>query len=271
MARRDPGVPAGRRAAVAVLVLLALGPAPAAGQRLDDTARQKTGPAGAAARSLALPGLGQHALGQGRAWLYLAAEAALWAYWGNRRSEAADARAGYRDLAWSEARLAAGVRQDGDWPYYETLTKWTTSGAYDRDPGRSGLQPEEDPGTFNGSVWQLATGFFLPSGAEIDESDPRYAQALAFYEERAYSGAFLWDWSGKDPALGRYKELIRRSDDRLRQATNALGGVLANHLLSATDAWLSARTSADLRLRVLPGPDGGAGGWTLAVRLGGDR
>jgi len=206
-------------------------------------------------------------LSQKRAWAYLAVEAALWALWADRRSLGADARDAYRDLAWNEARLTTGARTDGSWAYYETLEKWMRSGAYDRDPLRTGVQPEEDTGTYNGFIWQRARDLYFPPGSDPAEGDPAYDRALAYYAQHAYGEAFLWDWSGKEAALLRYQGLIRKSDDRFRQATTALGAVLANHLLSGVDGWLSARAPAEVRLRVAPGSAVGPSGWTFAVRL----
>jgi len=267
--RRSP--PARTRTAGPLLLLaaglLTCAPGASAQLRTEGSFAAAPAPAAAAGRSLVLPGWGQRSLGQRRAWVYLALEAGLWAYWGDRRAAGAEARSGYRDLAWSQARLASGSRQDGDWAYYETLEEWTRSGAFDADAARAGIQPEEDPTTFNGYVWSLARGQFLPGTGAPDENDPRYARALAYYEARAYGAAFLWDWSGKEGELVRYKALIRESDERFQHATNALGAVLANHLLSATDAFLSTRLPGDAGLRVAPGSRAGRRGWTLAMTL----
>jgi len=255
------------RALAAAFVLLVVAPAAAAAQLA--TAPGSTGPtpAAVAGRSLLVPGWGQHVLGQRRAWAYLAVEAALWALWADRRSLGADARDAYRDLAWNEARLTTATRADGDWAYYETLEKWTRSGAYDRDPARTGVQPEEDAGTYNGFIWQRARDLYFPPGSAQSEGDPAYDRALAYYAQHAYGEAFLWDWSGKEAALLRYQALIRRSDDRFRQATTALGAVLANHLLAGVDAWLSARVPAAVELQVRPGTASAPDGWTFGVRL----
>jgi hypothetical protein len=156
---------------------------------------------------------------------------------------------------------------DGDWAYYETLEEWMRSGAFDADAQRSGVQPEEDPTTFNGYVWSLAKGQNFAAGTEPSEDDPAYIRALAYYERRAYGPDYLWDWSGKEGAVQRYEELIRESDDRFHQATTALGAVLANHLLSGADAFLSARLRGEAGLRVTPGSATGRTGWTLALRL----
>lgn len=210
-------------------------------------------------RSLALPGWGQWVLGQRRGAAYAAAEAALWVVWADRRARAGDLRRGYRDLAWTTARGGTGDRRDGPWSYYETLTKWKRSGAFDRDPSAPGIQPEEDPATFNGSVWSLARAIHLGGGGG-GPGDPRHAAAVAWYGERAYGPDFLWDWTGRDQALAEYRDLIDGSDRRFRQATTALGAVLANHLFSAADAFLSSRTPSLPKASVAPGfatPTGG--------------
>lgn len=215
--------------------------------------------ASATLRSLLLPGWGQWALGQRRGAAYAAAEATFLVLWADRRARAGDLRDGYRDLAWTTARGGSGARRDGPWSYYETLTKWVRSGAFDRDPSTPGIQPEEDPTTFNGSVWSLARALHLGGGA-AGPGDPRHAAAVAWYGERAYGEDFLWDWTGKEPALAEFRDLIDGSDRRFRQATTALGAVLANHLLSAADAFLSSRTPAIPSASVAPGfatPTGG--------------
>lgn len=219
-----------------------------------------------AGRSLLLPGWGQRTLGQRRAWGYALVEAALWGLWAERRSAGGDLRDRYRDLAWTEGRLRTGDRVDGDFAYYETLSKWTRSGAFDGDPLASGVQPEEDPATFNGSIWALARDLYLGEGGPASPDDPGYARALDYYMARAYGEALLWDWTGKVDTLEEYRALIHRSDDRYRQATAAIGAVLANHLLSATDAYLSARSRHDVGVRVAP-PSPEGRGWTLLVRV----
>lgn len=198
-------------------------------------------PAKVAVLSAIVPGTGQYVLDQKRSWAYLAAEALGWVVYVDRRSAAFDFRARYRDFAWSEARLWSGARVEGDFEYYERMTKWTTSGAYDVDPGAPGVQPETDPATFNGDAWALASEIFLPAGVSVPVTDPRYQRALEYYEGRAYGPEYLWDWTGKEAEQDEFGSLIRRSDDRFRQATNVLGLVFANHAVSMIDAFVSAR------------------------------
>jgi len=237
-----------------LLLLLAAFPTAVAAQTRADVV---PAPA-AAARSLVVPGWGQLALGQRRAFAYAAAEAILWVLWADRRGEGNDLRRAYRDLAWQTARHPGGSsRQDGPWAYYETLSKWARSGVFDRDAALVGVQPEEDPATFNGSVWALARDIHF-GGRTPSPDDPAWEAALAWYGERAYGDGFLWDWTGSGDALEEYRELIHGSDHRFRQATAALGAVLANHVLSGTDAFLSARLRGTAAVRVAAPPPGEA-------------
>jgi hypothetical protein len=216
-----------------------------------------------------VPGAGQYALGQKRWIAYIGAEIAGWMLVLDRRHDAHRLRDHYRELAWSLARegLSEAPRMEGDFRYYETLTHWERSGSFDLEPGLEGVQPETDPATFNGSVWALATDIYFPSGSqEGGPGDPIYDQALAFYTERAYATRFLWDWSGHPDEWARYGGVIEESDDRFRQATLVTGLVMVNHLLSAVDAFVSARLdqttggTVDLSSRIAPAS---AVGWGL--------
>jgi len=205
------------------------------------------------ALSLALPGAGQHVLKERRQWAYLALEVAGWASYLNRRHAAIDLRRRYRDFAWENGRIQNGERVDGPFAYYEALSKWTQSGAFDSDGGAPGVQPETDPATYNGSVWNLATRIFFPGGMPVPETDPAYRSALAYYQENAFGTALLWDWSGTPETQNEFAGLIHQSDHRFSQATTVLGVVIANHLISAADAYLSARGGAGgTRLRIVP-------------------
>jgi hypothetical protein len=207
-------------------------------------------PAGAFGSSLVVPGLGQAALGLRRWVAYGVVELGFWgvhldARWDERRF-----RGRYRDLAWDVAREQSGMeRQDAGWGYYEAMSRYLSSGAYDIDPTTPGLQPETDPATFNGSVWDLAQGIYLPGGSG-GPGTPGYDRALAYYTDHAAGPSFLWDWSGQEAELERFRSLIRRSDDEARLASGALGLVLANHLVAAIDALIVARlwTEDDVHL-----------------------
>jgi hypothetical protein len=205
-----------------------------------------------AAFSLVLPGAGQHMLGQRRKWAYLALEVAGWAFFVERRGAASGFRDRYRDFAWENARAQGATRVDGDFAYYETLSYWARSGAFDTDVLTAGVQPELDTGTYNGSVWSLAARLFLPGGTSAPPSDPAYPDALAYYGQEAYGDEMLWDWSGTAGAQSEFSGLVEASDSRFRHATTVLGVVLANHILSAGDAFVSSRGEPFARIRVEP-------------------
>lgn len=221
-------------------------------------------PGNAALRSALIPGVGQFTLGQRRSWAYLGLELIGWGFYLDRRRAGADLRDAYRDFAWAEGRLQTGARVDGDFDYYETLSTWDRSGSFDADTGRAGIQPEDDASVFNGLIWSRAMGIFsVDSGA--GPGDVRYDQAIAYYSERAYGTEFLWDWTRVPGARSTFAGIIESSDDRFRQASNALGFVIANHLVSAVDAFVSARSGLRVESRVQPGPAGL--GLTVATSL----
>ena len=235
--------------------------------------RQETGsgsvsPGRAALLSAVLPGAGQYALGRRRAWVYAALEAAGWIVWAERRSAGADLVRRYRDFAWERARIQAGPRVDGDFDYYETLTQWTRSGAFDLDPSTTGVQPETDATTYNGMIWERAVALFLPGGASTPPADPAYQRALDYYGSRGYGADFLWDWSGAADDQQSFAQILSRSDERYRQATNVLGAILANHLVSAVDAYLSARgVATPSEVRLVPVREAASTRWHATVRL----
>jgi hypothetical protein len=159
--------------------------------------------------SLVLPGSGQLLLGRRRWAIYAAVEALAWLVHLDRRREGEHLRGTYRDLAWTVARSASPEpRRDGNWEYYERLEHWITSGRFDADPGRAGVQPETDAQTFNGSVWALARDLFVPGG---EEGTPAYARALDYYEGRAYPAALEWDWRGAEDDLELYRGCAPRA------------------------------------------------------------
>jgi hypothetical protein len=228
-----------------------------------------TDPGVVAAASLILPGSGQLLLGQRRWPIYAAVEAIGWLVHLERSRSGRRLRTEYRDLAWLAARSASPEpRRDGDWEYYERLEHWTASGRFDADGGRAGVQPETDVQTFNGSVWALARDIFLPNGE--NEGTQAYRRALTYYEERAYATALLWDWTGEDDSRERYSELIDESDEQLRTASVVLGAVVANHLFSAADAFVSARLArpspVSTAARLQPGPAGPTLEWRVEIR-----
>jgi hypothetical protein len=194
--------------------------------------------------SAALPGAGQWLLGQERWTVYAAVEGWAWSQFVQRRHEGRDLQRRYRDLAWLVARrVSAGTRTEAGWEYYEALSKFQSSGAWDMDPQGPGIQPETNPETHNGSMWALAKALFLPGDSEepVDESSPSYQNALRYYMSRAYRPELAWNWGGNQLHREEYVGLIRDSDENLRRSTTMIGVILANHLLSAVDALVAGR------------------------------
>lgn len=194
--------------------------------------------------SAIIPGAGQWALGQNRWVAYAAGEVWAWVQYFESRREGRRLQDSYRDLAWLVARrVSTGQRVDGSFEYYESMTQFTASGAFDRDPTEIGIQPEEDPETFNGSVWALAGEIFFSdaSGLPPEEGSDQYNQALRYYLSRAIPPRLAWNWSDNTLQQAEFAELIRASDENLRRGTTMIGLILANHLLSAVDALVSGR------------------------------
>lgn len=201
--------------------------------------------------SLVLPGSGQHVQGQSRWLAYGAMEGVAWYLHLDRRGSGHDLRDAYRDLAWEVARDGTGPRVVGDFEYYERLTVWPRSGEWDAEPDDPGLQPETDAATYNGTIWDRATGiFFGPDPDAIGPGDPEWENALSYYEERAYPPELLWDWTTSGGERRRFAELVRESDEDLKEATVMLGVIVLNHVLSATDAYVSARLREETGGRV---------------------
>lgn len=195
--------------------------------------------------SLLLPGLSQYRQGKRRWIAYLGVEVLFAGLYLDARADTRELRTAYRDFAWTRARLGFSEqpRRDGDFEYYERLSKWAASGAWDADPRRDGLQPEPDRSTYNGSIWALAGEIF-----NLDPSNPEgsagYARALEYYRERGYGPSLLWGWQGGSGDQDEFRNLIRDSDRRARDARLGLWIVTANHLLSAIDGFVTARLAA---------------------------
>lgn len=195
--------------------------------------------------SLLLPGLSQYRQGQRRWIAYAGMEVLFAALYVDARVDTRDLRNAYRDFAWTRARLeiSAQPRRDGDFEYYERLSKWTASGAWDADPVSDGLQPESDPATYNGSVWALA-GEIYNLDPSNPERSPGYARAVEYYRQLGYGPSLLWQWDANSGDRDEFRAMITDSDRRARDARLALWIVTANHLLSAIDGFITARLAA---------------------------
>lgn len=221
----------------------------------------------ALAASAVLPGAGQFLLGNDRWVPYLALELWGWISFLNRRSDARALASDYRDLAWSVARrVSVGDRRDTIFEYYEEMTHFAASGTWDSDPETPGVQPELDPTTYNGDQWALARSLFFPGGGNYQPGTTPYERALSYYLSSAIPPTFTWAWGDSFLEQQSFRELIRRSDEAYRSASNMLGLILANHVVSAVDALVIGRLQSapdeSRRLRVGSGLERGAYGAT---------
>lgn len=198
--------------------------------------------------SLFVPGAGQLMARQDRGLIYLATEAFVLSRYLQLRQDAHRGANRYRDLAFAVARRGfTSTRRDTVFEYYETMERFATSGEFDRDPG-PGLAPEDDPTTYNGSVWLLARRtFWSDPDTPPPPTAPEYQLALQFYRSHAVGPDFRWSWRDASLEQQEFRATIRSSDDAFRRAQSQLGVLLANHLVSAVDALISSRLSAGLR------------------------
>jgi len=212
--------------------------------------------------SAVLPGIGQFLHGQNRGAVYLAVEGLFlirfFAFHAEGRRESRQ----YHDLAFTVARATfQPMTRDTLFEYFEQLGKFLESGPFDTDPGPA-LVPPLDERTYNGSIWSLARRTFLPDPDSIADVDSEeYQRALEFYRQRAVGPNFQWSWRNAGLEQDLYRQSIRRSDEGFRQATQQLGLLLANHLISAIDALITGRLRnndqmVDVQAAVLTRSDG---------------
>jgi hypothetical protein len=196
----------------------------------------------APAASAILPGSGQAVLRQDRAIGYLAAEAYGWIRFAADLREARRQRSAYRQLAATVARAYFDeVKPSGNFEYYERMEHFVESGVFDASVV-DGTQPETDPETFNGSLWLRARSTFWedPTVPPPAGSDP-YLSAVRYYEERAIRPEFRWSWRDAQLEQDLFRRTIDRSNDAYRRSLQDLGVILANHVLSTVDAYVTLR------------------------------
>ncbi|MHB0949655.1 MAG: hypothetical protein ACYC4J_11415 [Gemmatimonadaceae bacterium] len=202
--------------------------------------------------SLLVPGLGQLRLGQDRFVAYGAGELYLWTKYLKDLHELRRQRQSYKTLARDVARFFySRGGPDGDWDYYEVMGKdFLESGAY--STAASGeVVPETDPATYNGHIWRLALRTYWgnpdvppPAGSAA------YDEALALYKRRAVPPELRWSWRNSQLERDLYRRAIGRANDSFRRATVGGSLIVANHLLSAVDAFVV------VRLESVRAPDG---------------
>jgi hypothetical protein len=216
--------------------------------------------------SLLVPGSGQLMAHQDRAAVYLAAEVYLLSRFLQFDREATREATRFQTLAFNVARRPfMPERTDTVFEYYEQMERFPESGLYDADPGAAFL-PELDAHTYNGSVWLLARKtFWQDPNVPPDPMSQAYINALNFYWNNAVTPGFQWSWRDHSLEHEEYRQSIRRSDNTYRKAQDQVGLLLANHVLSAVDALISARLAAaagrPVEMRTTVGLNGRAGMW----------
>ena len=201
--------------------------------------------------SLLLPGTGQALLGKDRFVAYLALEAWAVLEFTNERTEARRQQSRYRALARDIARAPFGPSLPvGPWSYYEVMEHYLESGVFDRIPGGD-VDPELDADTYNGAMWLAArTTYWSDPNVPPATTTSAYRNAMNYYLDRAMRPQFRWSWRNAQLEQDLYVRTIRRYNFTASGARAALGAVLANHMLSAVDAFVTLR---------IEGLDGGSG------------
>jgi hypothetical protein len=202
--------------------------------------------------SAVAPGVGQAVLRQDRWIAFAAVEGVAWLRYAADRQEARREQRSYQRIASQVARalFTTGAAPGGSFEYYETMEKWVESGVYDAQPGGE-IDPETDATTFNGSMWLLARQTYWVSPDEPPPTGSEaWVAALAFYQRRAIPPEQRWSWRNAQLQQDLYRRAILRSNAAYRRAAEDLAAVLANHVLSTVDAYVT------VRLRRRPGAVG---------------
>jgi hypothetical protein len=195
--------------------------------------------------SLVIPGVGQARLKQGRAIAYFAAETFLLLQYRKDLNEGRRNERDYRDIARTIARRGfVASPPDTVWQYYEKLSEYVESGAFSMVPNGPTV-PETDPQTYNGYQWKLAREQYGVAENGLDVGTLQYGRALALYESRAMRQPYRWSWRNAQLEKDIYVRAISRTNDAYRRATLDLSALIANHLLSAVDAFARVRLSSD--------------------------
>jgi hypothetical protein len=197
--------------------------------------------------SAVVPGTGQALLGQDRFVAYLAME--LFAFLGYLDQHAAVLRATdrYEALAGNVARsLFPGPYPIGNWAYYESMEHYIESGVFNLVPGGT-FTPEADVTTYNGAAWLLARQtYWTDPNVQPDPSSAEYRKALAFYLARAIQPQYRFSWRNAQLEQDVYIQTIEQRNQAARDARIQLGILVANHLLSMVDAYVTLRVHGGL-------------------------
>jgi hypothetical protein len=197
--------------------------------------------------SAALPGSGQALLGQDRFIAYLALETfALLGYVDQHKAQLR-ATSEYQSLAASVARSQfPNDGPVGNWAYYELMEHWIESGVFNLVPGGN-FTPEADVTTYNGAAWLLARQtYWADPNVQPDTTSATYRKSIAFYLGRAIQPQYRFSWRNAQLEQDAYIQKIEERNQAARDARLQLGILIANHLLSMVDAYVTLRVHGGL-------------------------
>lgn len=197
--------------------------------------------------SAVVPGSGQALLGQDRFIAYLALETfALLGYVDQHKAQLR-ATSQYQALASNVARsLYSTDRPVGDWAYYELMEHWIESGVFNLVPGGT-FTPEADVTTYNGAAWLLARQtYWNDVNVQPDTTSAAYRKAITFYLSRAIQPQYRFSWRNAQLEQDVYIQKIEERNQAARDARLQLGILIANHLLSMVDAYVTLRVHGGL-------------------------
>jgi hypothetical protein len=193
--------------------------------------------------SALIPGAGQLLRGEDRGAVYFIAEAFLAQRFVSLWTDARHEEERYHEIALKVARAPFGPHaRDTVFEYFEQMGKFAASGPFDTDPGPS-LIPPTDEATYNGAIWALARRTYFTGNQSPPDTSLTYQSALAFYRRRAIGPNYQWSWQSAGLEQELFRQTIQQGDEKFRRATQQLGFLLANHFLSAVDAFVSQRLS----------------------------
>jgi hypothetical protein len=132
------------------------------------------------------------------------------------------------------------------------------------------IQPEPDTTTYNGSVWLLAREtYWEDPNVPPDPGSAAYTKAVQFYAQRAVSPQYRWSWRDAQLEQDLFRRTISRSNDYYRRAAQDVAVVIANHVLSTVDSYVTVRLRS--RRGAGPGrgplPNDGNSGYDLTLRV----
>jgi hypothetical protein len=197
--------------------------------------------------SAAVPGSGQAMLGQDRFIAYLALETFAVLGYVDQRNAQQRATSQYQAVASNVARSLYGSdRPVGNWAYYEVMEHWIESGVFNLVPGGT-FTPEPDVTTYNGAAWLLARQtYWTDVNVQPDTNSAAYRKAIGFYLARAIQPQYRYSWRNAQLEQDVYIQKIEERNQAARDARLQLGILIANHLLSMVDAYVTLRVHGGL-------------------------